>query len=114
MSLDQDVLTAARAITSNVWFHPVMQPPGGTAWATIQRVTGRRHVDLEGGGGAPKGRFQFDCWALSRANALDLAEDLKDGLPDLLTIGDIVDNPDDYDVDTKLHRISFDIEVWQD
>ena len=42
----------------------------------------------------------------------ELAEQLKDGLPDLLKVGEITDNPDDYESDTSLHRASFDVTVW--
>lgn len=112
MSLDTDLLAAMRTVQVRSFAAPAAQPQPGV-YATYQRVTGRRHATLNSGLGAPKASFQIDCWSTVKGQAVELAEALKDALPDLLKVGDITDNPDDFEEDTELHRASFDVTIWE-
>lgn len=112
MSLDTDLLAALRTVETKSYAFPAVQPQTGL-YATYQRVTGRRHPTLNSGLGAPRAAFQIDCWSKIKGQAVELAEAFKEALPDLLKVGDITDNPDDYETDTELHRASFDVTIWQ-
>lgn len=112
MSQDIELVAALKTMADRVSPQParadVVRPN-----VTYQRVTGRRHATLNSGAGAPRAAFQVDVWAMSRGEARTLADQLIDGLPGLLKVGDITDNPDDYESDTKLHRASFDVTLWR-
>lgn len=112
MSLDTDLLAAMRTVNTKSYAFPAATPPPAL-YATYQRVTGRRHSTLNSGAGAPVATFQIDCWSKVKGQAVELADALKDALPDLLKVGEITDNPDDYETDTQLHRASFDVTIWQ-
>ena len=112
MSLDTDLLAAMKTVETRSYAFPAATPPPAL-YATYQRVTGRRHGTLNSGLGAPRATFQIDCWSKVKGQAVELADELKDALPDLLKVGDITDNPDDYEKDTQLHRASFDVTIWQ-
>lgn len=111
MSLDTELLAAMKTIETASYAFPAARPPA--KYATYQRVTGRRHGTLNSGFGAPRATFQIDCWSKIKGDAVAMAEALKDGLPGQMKVGDITDNPDDYEKDTELHRASFDVTVWQ-
>jgi hypothetical protein len=36
----------------------------------------------------------------------------RDALYAALTVGEITDNPSDYENTTELHRVSFDVKAW--
>lgn len=112
MSLDVHLTSALKTMADRVSPHPasvgVARPN-----VTYQRITGRRHATLNSGAGAPQASFQVDVWAMSKGEARTLADQLIDGLPALLKVGAITDNPDDYESDTKLHRASFDVTLWR-
>lgn len=113
MSLETDLLAALRTVHGASWKFPAKNPPSG-AYVTYQRVTGRLHATLNSGLGAPRGTFQIDVW--SKAGGAEIGgivEALKAALPGLLKVGEITDNPDDYETDTQLHRASFDVTIWQ-
>lgn len=112
MSLDVDLLAAMKTVETKSYAFPAVQPQTGR-YATYQRVTGRRHGTLNSGLGAPVATFQIDCWSKLKSDVVTLAEALKDALPDMLKVGDLSDNPDDFEVDTQLHRASFDVTVWE-
>jgi len=111
MTLDQALTAALKAHAGRVSPAPA---PSGTArpYVTYQRVGGVRHATLNSGIGAPRATFQVDVWADTKGEARILADALIDTLPGLLKVGDVSDNPDDYEADTKLHRAGFDIAIW--
>lgn len=111
MSLDTDLLAAMRTSLAASYKFPALNPPA--LYATYQRVTGRKHGTLNSGLGAPRATFQIDVWSKNFGQAREAAEALKAALPDLMKVGDITDNPDDYEKDTQLHRASFDVALWQ-
>jgi hypothetical protein len=78
---------------------------------TYQKVDGSDNEHLRGAG-PYRGRRQIDVWALTYAQANGLAEQAKVALRSGLNVGAITDNPDDYEADTKLHRVSFDLAAW--
>lgn len=112
MSLDTDLLAAMRTEQAASYAFPAVKP-APPLYATYQRATGRRHGTLNSGLGAPRATFQIDCWSKVKGQAVELAESLKDALPELLKVGEITDNPDDYETDTQLHRASFDVTLWE-
>jgi len=111
VSLDTELLAALRTVEAKSYPFPASPKPTGL-YATYQRVTGRRHGTLNSGLGAPRASFQIDCWSTVKGQAVELAEAFKAALPDLLKVGDITDNPDDFETDTGLHRASFDVVLW--
>jgi hypothetical protein len=55
-------------------------------------------------------RIQVDCWSTSQSQCRQMAQAAADACEG---IGHIVFGPwSDYEADTKLHRWSFDLEVW--
>lgn len=81
---------------------------------TYQRVAGSDAPNYAGDGmGATSVRVQVDVWALDYPTARKLSDQARAALYSALTVGQITDNPSDYEVDTKLHRASFDVEAWE-
>jgi len=110
MSLDESLQAAMATVTPDSGPFPAKtQKP---LYATYQRVTGRLHGSLNSGFGAERATFQIDVWGDSKGKARGLADTLKAALPGLLKVGELSDNPDDYEEDTKLHRASFDVVIW--
>ncbi|WP_164087159.1 tail completion protein gp17 [Stenotrophomonas maltophilia] len=111
MNLDLRLTAASSTITAAFYPFPAPKdrPP---LYVTYQRAGGKRHATLNSGAGAERGTFQIDVWGPKKGPVRELAEQLKDGLPDLLKVGEITDNPDDYEADTSLHRASFDVTIW--
>ena len=55
-------------------------------------------------------RIQVDCWSPSQTQCLQMMQAANDACED---IGHVVFGPwYEYDSETKLHRWSFDVEVW--
>ncbi|MDF4024132.1 DUF3168 domain-containing protein [Luteibacter sp. PPL201] len=81
---------------------------------TYQRVSGSDEPSYDGDGmGATRVRIQVDVWAVDYPSARRLSDEARSALYAALTVGQITDNPSDYESDTKLHRASFDIEAWE-
>lgn len=78
---------------------------------TYQRTSGSENEHLDGGGPA-RVRFQIDVWADDYDTACGLGVNAKVALRAGCTVGEISDNPDDFETDTGLHRRSFDVAVW--
>ncbi|MCI2243278.1 DUF3168 domain-containing protein [Xanthomonas sp. PPL568] len=110
MTLDEKLVAAMNAVTSAVFAAPAKNPP--SLYATYQRTSGRRHGTLNSGLGAERATFQIDVWGPAKGSTRFLADQLKDQLPRTLKVGDLTDNPDDYEGGTGLHRASFDVVVW--
>ncbi len=67
------------------------------------------------GTGATSGTVQVDAFALDYPTADRLSHEARQALyasPDV-TVGQITDLPDNYEVDTKLFSVSFQIEAWE-
>lgn len=112
MSLDTDLLAAMKTVETKSYAFPAATPQTGR-YATYQLTSEKLHGTLNSGLGAPKAVFQIDCWSKIKGQAVELADELKAALPDLLKVGDITGNPDDFEKDTGLHRRSFDVTVWE-
>jgi hypothetical protein len=78
---------------------------------THQIIAGVENENLRGAG-PPRRRYQIDVWADTHGAARGLADQAKVALRAGLVVGSITDNPDDYEPDTKLCRVSFDAAVW--
>lgn len=116
MSIEADIVVA---------LDPLDPAPSSTAFCTpfgdadptkrpritYQVVSGAYNENL-GGVGPYRGRRQIDIWALTYAQAYGLAAQARVALQAGLDVGSITDNPDSYEPDTKLHRISFDVAAW--
>ncbi len=110
MTLDERLVAAMNAVTPAVFAAPAKNAPA--LYATYQRTSGRRHGTLNSGLGAERATFQVDVWGPVKGATRLLADQLKDQLPRTLKVGDLTDNPDDYEENTRLHRASFDVVVW--
>ncbi|MBB5875893.1 DUF3168 domain-containing protein [Xanthomonas sp. 3498] len=110
MTLDEKLVAAMNVVTPAVFSAPAKNPPA--LYATYQRPAGRRHATLNSGLGAERATFQIDVWGPAKGATRLLADQLKDQLPRMLKVGDLTDNPDDYEEDTGLHKASFDVVVW--
>lgn len=64
------------------------------------------------GTGAKFGRWQIDVWAPDYGTARGLAEQARAALYEALTVGEMMDNPSDFDPSTELHKASFDVKAW--
>ncbi|AUJ13420.1 DUF3168 domain-containing protein [Xanthomonas oryzae] len=110
MSLDERLVAAIGTVTQDIYPRPARNPPA--LYVTYQRTSGRLHATLHSGAGGERGTFQVDVWGPTKGAVRLLADQLKHALPGALKVGDITDNPDDYEQDTLLHRASFDVVVW--
>ena len=101
------------ALTPVAPSYPLTAPQGApTPRITYLRVSGREHETLADGGGAPRIRMQFDIWSDSFMQAQALALQAKAALRGALKVGEITDNPDEFESDTRLYRASFDAGIW--
>ena len=112
MSLESQLYPILAAIAST---YPNTAPEGADVpRITFQLIAGSDAPDFAGKGtGARQARIQIDVWALAYATSRDLAEQARAAIYAGMTVGAITDNPSGFEVDTKLHRASFDINVWQ-
>jgi hypothetical protein len=74
-------------------------------------VAGGDNGNLKGAG-PTRARYQIDCYARSQASASGLAASAKVALRAGMTIGQITDNPDNFEADIQLYTASFDIAAW--
>lgn len=111
MSPDLALYAALQTVTADVWAFPAPSTAPALR-TTYQRVAGSEHATLNSGTGAPRARFQIDVWGPSKGQVRTLADQFKAALPGILKVGELADNPDDYETDTKLHRASFDVVMW--
>lgn len=110
MTLEEKIFQALNAVAPT---YPIIAPADAPSpRITYLRIAGKDHETLADGGGAPRVRVQVDVWALQFAQSRDLAAAARAALRAALTIGEITDNPDEYEPDTKLFRASFDIAAW--
>lgn len=81
---------------------------------TYQRVAGVDSASYDADGkGATQVRIQVDAWADDYPSARRLSDLARAACYAGLTVGQITDNPSDFEADTKLHRASFDVEAWE-
>lgn len=93
--------------------YPLTAPQdAATPRITYLRVSGREWETLADGGGAPRVRMQIDIWSDNFIQAHDIATQAKAALRAALTVGEITDNPDEFETDTRLYRASFDVAIW--
>ncbi|PXV60661.1 Protein of unknown function [Dyella jiangningensis] len=110
MSVEAQVFAALQGVAPT---YPLIAPQGaGTPRITYLRVSGRQFETLANGGGAPRVRMQVDVWSDSYDQAEALAMQAKDALRAQLKVGEITDNPDEFESDTRLYRASFDAAIW--
>jgi hypothetical protein len=109
MSLETLIVTALTPLAPTTPFGDAN--PASRPRITYQKVAGSDNENLRGAG-PYRGRRQIDVWALTYAQADGLAAQAKVALRSGLNVGSITDNPDDYEEDTKLHRVSFDVAAW--
>lgn len=79
---------------------------------TYQRVSGLRPLTMTDGYGITRQRYQIDVWAATFEEAVTLGEQARQALL-ALNVGELADNPQDFEEDTKLYRDSFDVAIWQ-
>lgn len=109
MNLETQIVAALSPLAPTTAFgaaDPAVRPR-----ICYQTVAGSYNETLTGAG-PYRGRRQIDIWALTKASANGLAEQAKVALRAGLNVGAITDNPDEYEADTKLFRVSFDVAAW--
>ena len=80
---------------------------------TFQLIAGGDTPDYAGrGGGARYVRIQIDTWAATYLEARALSERARTAVYAGLRVGEVSDNPSDFELDTRLHRASFDVRLW--
>ena len=110
MTVEAQVFQVLQALAPT---YPVIAPQGAaTPRITFLRVSGRQFETLSNGSGAPRVRLQVDIWSNSYDQAHALAMQAKDSLNAQLKVGEITDNPDEFEPDTRLYRASFDAGIW--
>jgi hypothetical protein len=114
VSIKTAVYAALKPVGST-W--PVLAPAGTKPpYIRYTGIGGRDEASYEGDGlGATSGILQIDIFALDYASADRLAQSARQALyaSPTVTVGQITDLPDDYEVDTKLFKVSFQIEAWE-
>lgn len=96
---------------------PVLAPAGTKPpYIRYAGIGGTDEATYDGDGmGATSGTIQIDIFALDYASADRLAQTARQALyaSPAVTVGQITDLPDDYEVNTKLFRVSFQLEAWE-
>lgn len=114
MSIKSAIYAALSPVAAT---HPVVAPPGAVApYLRYQGVAGVDEATYDGDGmGATSGRVQIDAFATDFGTAERLSRQARAALYAYpgLTVGEITDNPDDFEADTKLFRVSFDVTAWE-
>lgn len=115
MSVETQAVAVLKTVSANVYPTIAPQVTGSTLpRITYQLVAGFDEPSYDAdGSGASKRRIQIDFWAGDYGTARRLADQARAALYAGMTVGQITDNPSDYEADTKLHRASFDIEAWE-
>ena len=109
MDLERQLYTILSGIEST--YPNVAMEGAALPRITFQWISGRDIPDFSGhGGGARQARVQIDAWATTYAEARQLAEQARLALYAGLVVGAISDNPSGFELDTGLHRASFDIQ----
>jgi hypothetical protein len=107
--IESSIATALSALAPTTSF--ASANPANRPRITYHRISGTENLTLTGPGPS-RIRFQIDVWADSFAQARGLADQAKVALRVGLTLGEITDNPDNFEADVKLHRASFDAPIW--
>lgn len=96
---------------------PVVAPQGTAApYVRYAGIGGREAPSFDADGmGATSGTIQVDSFALDYSAAEKLAQAARKALyaSSAVTVGEIIDLPDDYEGDTKLFKVSFQVEAWE-
>ncbi len=110
MTVESAIFTALKPLAPTF---PLTAPQGTLPpYLTYQRIAGREWETLANGGGAPRVRMQIDVWSGNFTEAATLAAEVKVALRVAVTVGEITDNPDQFEPDTRLYRASFDAAIW--
>jgi len=112
------IKTALYAVLKTVHAtYPVVAPLGSQPpYFRYLGIGDRDAATYDGDGmGATSGTVQIDSFALSYGEAERNLEAAKEALyaSPLVTVGEIVGLPDDYEEDTKLFKTSMQIEAWE-
>ncbi len=96
---------------------PVLAPQGTSPpYIRYSGVGGRDEASYDADGmGATSGTLQIDVFALDYGTADRLAIAARAALYAYagLTVGEIIYLPDDYEGDTKLFRVSLQVDAWE-
>jgi hypothetical protein len=114
MSAKSAVFKALNAVAPTF---PVKAPLGTKApYIRYLRVGGRDATTYDANGdGATSGTFQIDVFTTEGGSAERLAIDARAALyaSASLTIGEVIDLPDEFEDDTKLFKVSFQLDAWE-
>jgi hypothetical protein len=110
MTIDEQIVAAITPLGFPITPWSKADPNARTRF-TYLLIAGSDNGNLSGAG-VQSSRYQIDLWCETLDQARLLAADAKVALRAGLIIGRITDNPDDYEQDTKLTKVSFDIAAW--
>src|SRR5579883_3383785 len=104
MSIEAQIVGTLQSLAP---VYPLMAPQGAVLpRITYFRVAGTQEETLADGGSAPRLRFQVDIWDASFKDARAMAESAKAALRAALIVGEMTDNPDAYEQETKIYHVS--------
>jgi hypothetical protein len=94
---------------------PVIAPQGTTGKRlTYQGIGGGDSSTFDADDeSATRALIQVDAWAEDYGTAERLSKQARAAIYVGMTVGEITDNPDDYEEETKLFRVSFSVLAWE-
>lgn len=114
MSIKSAIYAAIKDVVASF---PVVAPQGTKPpYLRYSGIGGRDEPTYAGDGmGATSGTIQIDSFAISYADAVRNLAAARSALyaSPGMTVGEIVDLPDDYEADTKLFKASMQVEAWE-
>lgn len=114
MSIKTAIYAALKSAASTF---PLVAPQGTSPpYIRYAGIGGSDDVTFDADGmGATSGTIQIDAFALDYGTAEKLAQAARKALyaSPAVTVGEITDLPDDYEGDTKLFKVSFQVEAWE-
>lgn len=115
MTIETDVVSRLTSLVSGR-IYPLIMPSGATLPAIIYTaISMRPQRSLGGPSLLYNTRMQLDAWAQSLASAKTLRDQIATAMDSSLVefrVGDIFHNPDLYEPDTGLYRVSSDYSLW--
>jgi hypothetical protein len=103
----------APVVSERAYFNNAPDSPA-PPYITFFRVSGIEGLTLDTNGGTDnetETRFQIDVWALGGVEVIDKAEAVKAALKGWGVSNTVLLERDDYEPDTKLHRVQIDVQT---
>ena len=115
MTVETDLFDALKSLTTNRVYPDVAPVDAAKPYITYQQVGGEAINFMESAApGKRNGRFQINCWAETRAAAMNLARQAEDALIESTTLrAYLLGAPVAiYEEETKLYGSRQDASIW--